>query len=193
MIRWLRASLRTSSARSRWGPGTPGTTVGASGGQRRRRPARPPARGRPATSRRGRPSGRRSSPPRHPASRSASSGSASTRPRSARSPSRRAGPASGAVPGPPRRRTSRRTLRNCPPRSRARPRRCPGAIRFESPSPSRPSVRHRWPFAIFVASGRPRSRHIATIPTAGPSASSQNASRHVAAVRRDRAGRRRGS
>ena len=39
--------------------------------------------------------------------------------------------------------------------------------------------RHRWPFAIFSASGRPRSRHIATIPTAGPSASIQNAIRHV--------------
>ena len=30
--------------------------------------------------------------------------------------------------------------------------------------------RHRWPFAIFMASGRPRSRHIAMIPTTGPRA-----------------------
>jgi len=40
-------------------------------------------------------------------------------------------------------------------------------------------VRHRWPFAIFTASGRPRSRHIAAIPTAGPIASIQKAIRHV--------------
>ena len=48
----------------------------------------------------------------------------------------------------------------------------------ESTARTHPAA-HRWPFAIFVASGRPRRRHIATIPTAGPRASSQNARRHV--------------
>src|SRR4029453_14163209 len=38
---------------------------------------------------------------------------------------------------------------------------------------------HRLPFAIFTASGRPRSRHIAAIPIAGPTASIQNARRQA--------------
>ena len=172
-----RPSRRAGRGSAAGGPGTPGTTVGASAGQRSAA-ARAAASTSPALAEATWPTASATfQSPSPPGSANAGSGSASTTPRRAVAVAascsivRSAGAFARTAPDlPPH--AEELALVDAPPRGDD-----VGCGRLELVDPG--GNRHRWPFAIFSASGRPRSRHIATIPTAGPSASIQNAIRHV--------------
>ena len=151
------------------------------------RPRAPPqAPVRLARRRRDRPPRRRSSRPPRRAARMPSSGSASTTPRSAAAVAAswldraRRGARARPAPDLPADAEELPLVDAAPGGDDV------GCGRLELVDPE-PGDRHRWPFAIFVASGRPRSRHIATIPTAGPSASMTQKRSAIRRRRSDRA------